>query len=258
MYDDLKDKVAIVTGGAGGIGEELACRLALEGVKVFVSDIDPAACERVCEKIGGQARPVALNIAQSGAIDATVNDVFQQAGQIDLLVNCAGVYGMQGLVDITEEEFDRIVSINLRGLLFMTQAVARKMITANKGGAIVNVASAAARRASVGSTVYAASKAGVISVTQAAAQELAPHKIRVNAIAPGAVETPMWEAVKLAYAQEGAMNSQSVESSQLGATPAGRLCTAQDCTQAILYLCSKQSDFITGQTLNVDGGLYMN
>lgn len=132
------------------------------------------------------------------------------------------------------------------------------MIQAGRGGGIVNIASAAGRRPSIGSLVYSASKAGVISMTQGMAQELAVHGIRVNAIAPGTVETPMWDAVKIAYGQDQPCDVPTVEDSMLAVTPLGRLCQPQDCADAILYLCAAQSAFITGQTLNVDGGMYFN
>lgn len=159
-----------------------------------------------------------MDVTEPSTIDAAMDAVESAHGGIDILVNCAGVYSMKFLTDVTEAEFDRVLSINLKGLVFATRAAARRMIARDAGGAIVNIASAAGRRPSPWSMVYSASKAGVISVTKDAALELAVHRIRANAIAPGAVETPMWDAVKLAYgtvAGEGA----SVEAAHVAATP---------------------------------------
>jgi NAD(P)-dependent dehydrogenase (short-subunit alcohol dehydrogenase family) len=254
----LAGKIAVVTGAAGGIGLQAARDLAGAGATVFAADRDPDACAATCAAFPDRMLPLAFDVTSLAATQAALDAVGCSHGGPDILINCAGVYGMQPLLDITEAEFDRIIAINLKGLLFASQAAARHMIASGRGGAIVNIASAAGRRPSPGSLVYSASKAGVISLTQGMALELAAHKIRVNAIAPGAVETPMWDAVKVAYGQQQATNGPTVESAQLAATPLGRLCRPQDCADAILYLCSDQSAFITGQTLNVDGGMYVN
>jgi len=247
---DLTGKTAVVTGAARGIGEQTALLLAAHGASVYAADRDPGAVQ-------GNVRPLMLDVVDRSSVDAALASIVADHGRIDILVNCAGVYGMQFLADITEAEFDRVIGINLKGLLFVTQAAARHMIEGGAGGTIVNVASAAGRRPSQGSMVYSASKAGVISVTQGAALELASHGIRVNAIAPGAVETAMWEAVKVVYAGAGTGDI-SVEAAQLAATPLGRLCQPDDCAQAILFLSSDQSRFVTGQTINVDGGMFFN
>lgn len=258
MDQGLSGKTALVTGAGGGVGARIATDLAAAGVRVFLGDVDHDRCEALASEIGHQAVALTFDVTDRSSIDAALSQVLAISDRIDMLINCAGVYSMQFLDGVTEAEFDRLIAINLKGLLFTTQAVVRVMVARAAGGVIVNVASAAARRASAGSMVYSASKAGVIAVTQAAAQELAAVKIRVNAIAPGAVETPMWDAVKSAYGASLPHGAATIESMQLNATPAGRLCTPQDCADAVLFLCSDRAGFITGQTLNVDGGLYMN
>lgn len=258
VHIDLTGKTAIVTGGSGGVGRQVALLFAQAGATVYATDIHAAGVTPGSTGSPGAIKSLALDIARPGEIADGFDIIANEAGRIDILVNCAGVYEKQLLPDITEAEFDRIITINLKGVLFATQAAARHMIASGRGGAIVNIASAAGRRASSGSMVYSASKAGVISLTMGAAQELAPYGVRMNAIAPGAVETPMWEHVKIAYAGAGKAGAPTVEQAQLSATPLGRLCSPMDCAQAVLFLAGDQSAFVTGQTLNVDGGLFMN
>jgi NAD(P)-dependent dehydrogenase (short-subunit alcohol dehydrogenase family) len=164
---------------------------------------------------------------------------------------------MQVLNDITEEEFDRIFAVNIRGMLFMTQAVARGMIARARGGAVVNIASGAGRRSAAGAIVYSASKAAVISLTQGAALELIPHGIRVNAIAPGAVRTPMWAQVESIYAATLG-TAEGAEKAQVALTPAGRLSTPDEYAGAAIFLACPESSYMIGQTINVDGGMFMS
>ncbi len=255
---DLRGKVALVTGAGSGIGRQTAQDLARAGAIVFAADRASEACAETCSACPATMTPLTCDVTSLPSVQAAMDTIWQSQGGLDILVNCAGVYSMQPIMEISEAEYDRVLSINLKGLFFVTQVAAGYMIQAGRGGGIVNIASAAGRRPSIGSLVYSASKAGVISMTQGMAQELAVHGIRVNAIAPGTVETPMWDAVKIAYGQDQPCDVPTVEDSMLAVTPLGRLCQPQDCADAILYLCAAQSAFITGQTLNVDGGMYFN
>tara|TARA_A100001391_G_scaffold202225_1_gene191247 strand:+ start:7137 stop:7913 length:777 start_codon:yes stop_codon:yes gene_type:complete len=258
MSKRLQGKVAIITGGAGGIGFAVAERFIAEGARVVIADISWQRCQQACDRLGDMTLAQELDVLDLASIDALVKSVVDRAGRIDILINAAGVWGMENTLDVTLAEFDRIIGINLRGLLFTMSAVARQMV-ADGGGTIVNFASAAARRGAAGSGIYSASKAGVISLTQAAAQELAHSGVRVNAIAPGAVQTSMWDAVKVAYKGSSPdLASVDMEAVQSSATPAGRLATADDCVGTVLFLASDDSKFVIGQTINVDGGLYMN
>lgn len=254
----LDGKIALVTGAGSGIGRYAACSLAQAGAIVIATDRDGDACSETCKAFPDRMSPLTCDVTDLPSVRVCLEMVWQTHVALDVLVNCAGVYSMQSMLEVTEAEFDRVMAINLKGLFFLSQAVAKYMIQAGGGGSIVNVASAAGRRPSAGSLVYSASKAAVISMTQAMAQELAAYSIRVNAIAPGAVETPMWDLVKVAYSKDQAHDAPTMEASLLAATPLGRLCRPQDCADAILYLCSDQSSFITAQTLNVDGGMYFN
>ena len=254
----LADKVAIITGGAGGIGSAIAAGFAREGARVVVADLSLSRCEDVCGQIGGKALAQLLDVRDMDSIDAMIEWVVLEAGGIDILVNCAGVFGMQKIVDLTPEEFDRVNAVNARGLIFTVAAVARQMIKGRRGGAIINITSGAARRGPAGAVAYATSKAGVVAMTQCAAQELIPDGIRVNAIAPGAVRTPMWEEVKVIYPAAMGIDIGDIEALQVASTPAGRMSTPEDFVGAATFLASEESAHVIGQTLNVDGGQVMS
>ncbi len=258
MSNRLANKVAIVTGGASGIGMEIAKGCAAEGARVCVADLSPEKCATLAASIGAGAFGHALDVRQRGSIDALIAGVVATAGGIDILINSAGVFGMQMLVDLTEAEFDRILGVNARGMLFVTQAVARQMIKQKRGGAIVSIASGVARRPSPGAISYSASKAAVVSITQAAAQELIAHGIRVNAIAPGPVLTPMWEGVEKEFAVVMGTTPEAMRAAQSASTAIGRMSTPEEYVGAAIYLASAESSYVVGQTLNIDGGLNFN
>ena len=258
MTARLEGKTAIVTGGASGIGLAIARGFAEEGARVCVADVDGARSQAVAAEIGHGAFGHALDVRDRRSIDNLVADVVATTGSVDTLVNCAGVFGMQAFTDITEEEFDRIFAVNARGLVFVTQAVVRQMIAQGRGGTVVSVASGAGRRAAPGAAVYSASKAAVINFTQSAGQELIRHDIRVNAIAPGAVRTPMWNQVDREFSKIMGVELGSAESLQAAATPAGRMSTPDEYVGAALFLASPESSYVVGQTFNVDGGLNLS
>ncbi|MCY4426820.1 MAG: glucose 1-dehydrogenase [Halieaceae bacterium] len=254
----LNNKVAIITGGASGIGKGIAQGFVKEGALVCIADIDSRKCEQVAKEIGSGAIGYALDVTSIESINALVNHVMSTFGEINVLVNSAGVFGMQMVTDVSEEEFDRIYGINIRGLLFMTQVVAKTMIATGNKGAVVNIASGSGRRAAPGASVYSSSKGAVISFTQGAAQELVQQGIRVNAIAPGMVMTPMWkEQVEPVFSKIWGPDA-DIEEINIGATPAGRFSTPDDYIGAAIFLASDESDFVVGQTLNVDGGYLLN
>jgi len=256
--DRLRGKVTIVTGGASGIGNAIAKAFALEGARVCVADISQAKCDEAARDIGKGCFGHAMDVRNRRSIDALINHVSTEAGSIDVLVNCAGVFGMQRFTDITEEEFDRIFAVNTRGFLFMSQAAARRMIEQGGGGSIINIASGVGRRTSPGAAIYSASKAAVISITQAAAQELIAHNIRVNAIAPGGVYTPMLKQVESEFAQVFGCDLGGAEKMQISATPAGRLSTPDEYAGAAIFFACQDSSYVVGQTLNVDGGMFLS
>jgi NAD(P)-dependent dehydrogenase (short-subunit alcohol dehydrogenase family) len=254
MGDRLKGRTALITGGASGIGRAIAGGFAQEGARVHIGDVSGQRCAQAAEAIGQGAAGHALDIRDRQSIERLMQRLVAEGG-VDVLVNCAGVFGMQVLTEVTEAEFARIFSVNVLGTLLMTQAVARAMIARGRGGTVVNIASGAGRRPAPGSVVYSASKAAVISLTQCAALELIPHGIRVNAIAPGAVRTPMWNQVESIYAATLGPGTGTAEAAQVALTPIGRMSAPEEYVGGAIYLACEDSAYVVGQTLNVDGGM---
>lgn len=254
----LKDKVAVVTGGSGGIGAAICRRYADEGARVVVADRNGDSAQRLAAEIGKGSFAVALDVASRASIDAMVDQVVATAGGIDILVNNAAVFDLAPILEITEQSYDTVFAVNVRGLLFTLQAAARQMVKQGRGGKIVNFASQAGRRGEALVGVYCASKAAVISLTQSAGLGLIEHKINVNGIAPGVVDTPMWDQVDALFAR--------YEHRALGekkrlvgeAVPYGRMGVPDDLTGAAVFLASADADYIVAQTLNVDGGNWMS
>jgi NAD(P)-dependent dehydrogenase (short-subunit alcohol dehydrogenase family) len=259
MAGRLAGKVAIVTGGASGIGLEIARGYAREGATVCVADISAEACDRAAAAIGGDAFGHILDVRDTASIAALVEAVVARAGGVDILVNAAGVFGMQRIVEATPEEYDRIHAVNARGLVFMIQGAARQMIAQGRGGAIVTIASGVSRRAAPGAVAYSSSKAAAQSIAQAAALELIEHGIRSNAIAPGAVRTPMWtEQVAGTFSRVLGLSKEAAEQIQVAATPLGRMAGPEEFAGPAIFLASDEASYVVGQTLNVDGGMYLN
>ena len=254
----LKDKVAVVTGGSGGIGAAICRRYAGEGARVVVADRNGDSAQKLAAEIGKGSFAVALDVASRASIDAMVDQVVATAGGIDILVNNAAVFDLAPILEITEQSYDTVFAVNVRGLLFTLQAAARQMVKQGRGGKIVNFASQAGRRGEALVGVYCASKAAVISLTQSAGLGLIEHKINVNGIAPGVVDTPMWDQVDALFAR--------YEHRALGekkrlvgeAVPYGRMGVPDDLTGAAVFLASADADYIVAQTLNVDGGNWMS
>jgi D-sorbitol dehydrogenase (acceptor) len=254
----LENKVAVITGGARGIGRAIATRYVAEGARVAIADINDAEAQSVAEQIGGGAFGVALNVTNEASIDAMVASVVERAGRIDILVNNAGVFEMAPLLEITRESYTKQFAVNVEGLLFTLQAVARQMVAQGEGGKIVNFASQAGRRGEALVAVYCASKAAVISLTQSAGLALIKYGINVNAIAPGVVDTPMWDVVDAQFAKYENLPLGEKKRQVGAAVPYGRMGFPEDMTGAAVFLASSDADYIVAQTLNVDGGNWMS
>ncbi len=273
MKPRLAGKVAIVTGAGQGIGRGIALRLAGEGAAVVVAEFNRETADAVAAQIrdgGGRALASPVDVSRADAVRRMVEDVVAALGGIDILVNNAGITQTKPLLDLTEEDWDRIVTLNQRGLFFCSQAVAARMIAQvpeavkaagraeRSHGKIVNLSSISGRRGRPLSAHYAASKAAVISITQSTALALAPYNINVNAVCPGVIPTPMWQQIDLDRARLFGLKPGEAMASFVEAIPLKRAGTPEDVAAAVAFFCSPDADYITGQTLNVDGGYEMD
>ena len=254
----LEGKVAVVTGGARGIGAAIVERYVGEGAAVAIADrvIDPA--EQLAKDLGARAFAVPLDVTDQASIDAMVATVVRRTGGIDILVNNAAVFDLAPVVEVTEKSWDLLFSVNVKGLFFTLQAVARRMIVQGRGGKIINMASQAGRRGEALVSTYCATKAAVISLTQSAGLDLIKHRINVNAIAPGVVDTPMWTEVDALFARYEGRPLGEKKRLVGGAVPYGRMGRPEDHAGAAVFLASTDADYVVAQTLNVDGGNWMS
>lgn len=254
----LKDKVALVTGGARGIGAAIAERYVAEGARVAIADISLGHAEETAARHGDKAFAVAIDVTKTASIEAAVETVVQRWGGVDILVNNAGIFDMAPIVEVTEASYDKVFGVNVKGLFFTLQAVARRMIAREQGGKIINMASQAGRRGEALVAIYCASKAAVISLTQSAGLDLIKHRINVNGIAPGVVDTPMWAEVDALFAKYEHRPIGEKKRLVGDAVPFGRMGLPNDHVGAAVFLASADSDFVVAQTLNVDGGNWMS
>jgi D-sorbitol dehydrogenase (acceptor) len=254
----LKDKVAIVTGGARGIGEAVVRAYSAEGAKVVVADIELAKAQELASALGANALAVQLDVRDSKSIASLISTTVAKFGSVDILYNNAGVFDMGPILEVSEASFDKVFAVNTRGLFFTLQAAAAQMVKQGRGGKIINMSSQAGRRGEGLVAVYCASKAAVISLTQSAGLDLIKYHINVNGIAPGVVDTPMWDQVDALFAKYEHLPV-GAKKRQVGlAVPAGRMGLPDDYRGAAVFLASSDSDYVVAQTLNVDGGNWMS
>jgi 2-hydroxycyclohexanecarboxyl-CoA dehydrogenase len=246
----LEGRTALVTGGASGIGAATARRLAAEGARVAIGDLNEDGAREVASEIDGHA--TALDVTDSASIRAAVDSARQALGPIDVLVNNAGTDRFAFFVNSDEELWDFVLGVNLRGVLAMTHAVLPGMHELGRG-AIVNVASEAGRVGSQGSATYSAAKAGVIGFTKAIAREAARYGVRCNAVAPGPIETPLLNAAAVVYGEIG----ERLKQGMIAATAMRRSGEPEEVAATIAFLASDDASYVTGQTINVSGGLSM-
>ncbi len=250
----LKDKVALVTGAASGIGLATAALFGREGAKVMCADLDGEGAERAARQIadsGGEAASTQADVSQAADVERMVQETVARWGRLDVLVNNAGIYFILPLTQVPEEEWDRLMSINLKGVYLGCKYAIPQMVSQGEG-AIVNTASIAGLRGAANWTTYCASKGGVVQLTKALAVELARLNVRVNCVCPGIIDTGMFDQ---------AVNMMGVGKAELAATigethPMGRIGRPEEVAAAILFLASEEASFITGVPLSVDGGLW--
>ncbi|MFO7896986.1 MAG: 3-oxoacyl-[acyl-carrier-protein] reductase [Candidatus Cloacimonadales bacterium] len=244
----LDKKIAIITGAARGIGFGIARKYAAEGAHVIILDLFQDAIDEAVHKLQAEdfsAEGFAANVADSEAVAEIFKQIFQQHGQIDILVNNAGITRDGLLMKMKEADWDMVMNVNLKGTFICTQKVCRYMMKKRRG-AIINIASVIGLMGNAGQSNYAASKGGTIAFTKSAAKEFSSRNIRVNAVAPGFIETAMTEKL-----------SQDVVAEYAKAIPLGKMGSIENVADCCVFLASKDSEYITGQTIQVDGGLIM-
>ncbi len=245
---DLTGKTALVTGAARGIGAAIATRLAEAGADVAVCDLKAEWLEETraaIEAAGRRAFTYAVDVADSAAVDATVAAAFKDIGRLDILVNNAGITRDTLLMRMSDADWDAVLSVNLKGTFLFSRAVARPMMK-QRTGSIVNIASIIGLIGNAGQCNYAASKAGVIALTKSSAKELAARNIRVNAVAPGFIQSKMTDVL-----------SDDVKGRMLDLIPLKRFGTPADVAEVVLFLAGDRSAYMTGQVLQVCGGMVM-
>jgi 3-oxoacyl-[acyl-carrier protein] reductase len=244
----LRDKVALVTGSAQGIGKAIAIALAKEGAGIVVSDINielAAQTAKEMEAMGVKTMALKTNVADLADVEKSVEEIVKTMGRIDILVNNAGITKDNLLIRMKKEDWDAVIGVNLTGVFNCTKAVSSLMMK-QRYGKIINIASIVGQMGNFGQANYAASKGGVIAFTKTVARELASRSVTVNAVAPGFIQTAMTDKIP-----------EDIKKKMIEQIPMGKLGTPEDVASAVLFLAGPEADYITGQVLAINGGMYM-
>lgn len=257
----LHNQIALVTGAGQGIGRGIALGLAGAGADVVVFDVDAASAQAVAREVAATGRrslAVAGDVGSSADVDRALRETMAQFGRIDILVNNAAVSRRADIMDLTEDDWDRILRVNAKGTFLFLQRAAREMIP-RRSGRIVNIASIGGKGfPGVSNAAYAASKGAVLSLTRTAAQQLARHDINVNAICPGSTRGGKFDASAAIRAEQQGLTVDELMRRRLAAIPLGRINEPEDIAAMVVFLASRGGRNITGQSYNVDGGLVMD
>jgi meso-butanediol dehydrogenase/(S,S)-butanediol dehydrogenase/diacetyl reductase len=258
----LDGRTVLITGAARGIGAASARRLAGEGARLVLADVDAAGVEKLAAELGQVA--VQADVTRSADVERMVGEPYRRWGRLDVLFNNAGVVRLQPLLEVTEAEWDRVMTVNLRAVFFVLQAAARRMVAqdlmpgSELRGKLIQTASIASYRGGNHlMTPYSASKAGVVSLTRSAAQAFARERITSNCVCPGAVETAMWEQIDREWGALEGLGQGEAWKRRIRPIPLGRPEKPEDVAAVVAFLASSDSDYMTGQAINVDGGLVM-
>jgi meso-butanediol dehydrogenase/(S,S)-butanediol dehydrogenase/diacetyl reductase len=258
MLRGLEKKVAIVTGAARGIGEAICRALAAQGVRVAVTDVDQNAAEKLAASLGGGAQAFQIDVSKRVSVNACFAAVETAFGAYDILCANAGVSNMKLVVDLTDEDWDFNFDVNAKGVFLTNQIAVRHFLASGNRGVIVNTASLAAKMGAPWLAHYSASKFAVMGFTQALAREVAAQGIRVNCVCPGFVRTSMQERELAWEASLRNMTTEAVFQEYISMTPMGRIEEPEDVAKTVLFLASDLSGFVTGEALNVTGGVRMD
>jgi meso-butanediol dehydrogenase / (S,S)-butanediol dehydrogenase / diacetyl reductase len=258
----LDGRIVLITGAARGIGAATARRLARDGARLVLADLDGVGAEKLAAELGGVA--VQADVTKAADVARMIEEPYRRWSRLDVLFNNAGVIRLQPMLDVTESEWDRVLDVNLKAVFFVLQAAARRMKSqapmagSELRGKLIQTASIAGYRGGNHlMTPYSASKAGVISLTRSAAQALAPDRVTSNCVCPGAVDTAMWEQIDREWAALEGLAPRDAWKRRIRPIPLGRPETADDVAGVVAFLAGPDSDYMTGQALKVDGGLVM-
>jgi len=244
----LKDKVALITGGARGIGQAIAMTFAREGADIVVADVNLEIAQKTAseiESLGRKAMALEMDVTNYDKVEEGINKILDKMGKVDILVNNAGITKDNLILRMSQVEWDAVINVNLKGTFNCIRAVSRPMVK-QRSGRIISIASIIGLMGNPGQANYAASKAGIIALTKTVAKELASRNINANAVAPGFIQTEM--TAKL---------PEEIKKKMLEAIPLGKLGTPEDVANVCLFLASQESSYITGQTITIDGGMVM-